>query len=117
MADRTDFLVTAAGIAGLGCALRAAESRTVPAPTKKAPNDFTTGRAQGAIAAVTSASDWLESRVSDTGVTLYRPEAGRLIVPPGVASWSLDTVGRAATIGSGVVPEHRRNAASSIPRG
>jgi L-aspartate oxidase len=66
MRAKTDFLVIGSGIAGLGFALKAAETGSVMVVTKVRSDETNTKYAQGGIAAVTYSPDSVEKHVADT---------------------------------------------------
>src|SRR5215469_16899930 len=81
-----DFVILGSGIAGLSLALKLAPHGTVAIITKRKPTDSSTARAQGGVAAVTSAEDSFELHVRDTlvaGADLCDETAVRTIVEGG----------------------------------
>jgi L-aspartate oxidase len=81
-----DFLVIGSGLAGLGCALRAAAHGSVAVLTKRGLLDANTAWAQGGIAAAVDAGDTPEIHAHDTlacGGGICRPAAVDLMVRSG----------------------------------
>ena len=88
MDQPTDVLILGSGIAGLSCALMAAQSGTVRIATKKEPVATNTNRAQGGIAAVFGSGDSAMQHATDTllaGADLCHPEAVSIMIEEGPA--------------------------------
>jgi len=82
----SSFLVIGSGVAGLTCALKAADYGTVNLVTKKEEFESNTNYAQGGIAAVLDPLDCFESHIEDTlkaGAGLCHEDAVRVTVEHG----------------------------------
>ena len=93
--QRHDVLILGSGAAGLGLALRLAESCRVAVISKRELIEGSTVYAQGGISAVLDAKDSVDSHVQDTlkaGAGLCDPEVVRRVVEHGPANirWLLD---------------------------
>lgn len=87
--ESKDFLVVGTGLAGLVCALRAAERGSVALLSKRAPLEGSSAWAQGGIAAAVGSDDTPSAHAEDTltcGVGLCRPAAVDLVVQHGPAA-------------------------------
>jgi len=83
---QSNFLIIGTGVAGLTCALKAAEHGTVNLITKKEDFESSTNYAQGGIAAVLDPLDTFESHIQDTliaGAGLCHEDAVRVVVEHG----------------------------------
>jgi L-aspartate oxidase len=104
-----DFLVIGSGIAGLFCAIHAADAGRVGIITKKRAADSATNWAQGGIAAVESKDDSFEAHVQDTlraGAGLCDEAVVRFVVERGP-----ETID--ALLGLGVEFDRARNPGAS----
>ncbi|MFH1741435.1 MAG: L-aspartate oxidase [bacterium] len=83
---QSNFLVIGSGVAGLTCALKAAEYGTVNLVTKKEAFESNTNYAQGGIAVVLDPLDCFDSHIEDTlvaGAGLCHPDAVEVTVQNG----------------------------------
>ncbi len=90
-----DVLIIGSGAAGLGVALRIADSARVAIVAKTRLQECSTFYAQGGISAVLDAQDSIESHIQDTlkaGADLCDPQIVRLVVAQGkeCIGWLLD---------------------------